>query len=153
MNVLRYVGWVALAMAVMTAGVYLSGGNIWIYFDLPSILLVPIATIAVLRTSWSFGAMGRAFCAAFSDAASKEDMRAADAFFVAAGRIVVLAAGGGVLIGVINMMVNLENPKMLGPNLALALVGALYAIVSRMFVFEPMRVNVARKMANMGDRS
>jgi len=45
----------------------------------------------------------------------------------------------GVLLGLIQMLRNMDDPSTIGPAMAVALLCGFYSVLLMMFVFEPMR--------------
>lgn len=51
-----------------------------------------------------------------------------------------------VLMGIISMMVNLEDPQAIGPNLAIALLSPFYASAYTLLIIEPLKAVAIKKL-------
>ena len=125
-----------LSILVIVLGIY-NGGTLRSFIDLPSIFFVIVITIGCLLLAGV--RMGAMFKAVFSANATAEELKAAVRGWGQARRYVVAAGWIGVLVGVIIMLKNLDNPKALGPGLAMALITVFYATVLAYAVFLPLQ--------------
>ncbi len=146
MNKVRYFIGLLVFIAIFSLLVYGAGGNLFILLDVLSIVITAVLTIVLLRTGWTFREMGKAFSAAFDEREDKPSLSVADAFFTAMGRYQNLSAVLGTVTGVIITMRYLTDKTQLGPNLALALLSILYAVLLQLAVVVPMRAMIQKKL-------
>jgi chemotaxis protein MotA len=76
----------------------------------------------------------------------KEKLIKALNFFKIYGKVTWIAGYIAVLIGIIAMLVNLEDKTALGPNLALALISMLYSGLINVVIIIPFMVFIKRKL-------
>jgi hypothetical protein len=94
---------------------------------------------------------------AFSAALGKEPEKAALLkalhFFKVYGKVTWIAGYIAVLIGVIAMLVNLEDKTAIGPNLALALTAMLYSGIIQVVLILPFRAFIHKRLLLAGMNS
>ncbi|MEW6566293.1 MAG: hypothetical protein AB1404_12425 [Spirochaetota bacterium] len=146
MKKLRYVVGILLFLAIISLCVYGSGGTMIVFADILSALITVGVTIVLLRTGWTFREMGQAFSAAFNETTDREGLKTADVFFATTGNYLSLSAAFSILISVIIILKNLTDKDMLGPNLAVALISLLYAVLFQLIIVLPMRGMIQKKL-------
>lgn len=119
-------------------GTLFSGVRINVYLDAASLILVLGLTLVMLRAGWTFRAMGSQFRNSLDDQADRAALEEAILFFTSARRYLSLAAGFAVFIGLIAILTHLADRSKLGPNLAVALLSAFYAIILSVAVCVPL---------------
>lgn len=149
MKVSRYIVSVACALALLALAFVFVGGSPWVYLDLPSLVITVGLTVALLRSAWSFREMGGAFSAAFDASAGDERWKAAMHFFASARRYLLMSGFLAVVMGVIAMLANLSDRSRLGPNLAIALLSILYAVLLGLFVCLPLEIRCKRQVKKL----
>jgi flagellar motor component MotA len=129
-------------------GTMFSGVRLIVYLDAASLVLVLGLTLVMLRAGWSFKAMGAQFRNSLDDQADKPALEEAILFFTSARRYLALAAGFAVFIGLIAILTHLTDQSKLGPNLAVALLSAFYAIILTVAVCVPLETAARRRLVN-----
>lgn len=147
MNRIRYVVGLIVFFAILSLCVWGSGGNLWVFLDVLSFIIVGMGTLALLRTGWTFREMGKAFALAFADTAERGELSWADAFFTTMGRYFTMSGLGGFFLGIVIMLKYLADKSMIGPNLAVALLSVLYAILFQLIIVIPMRALIQKKIS------
>ena len=123
MRVLGFV--VSLGFVVAAMGL---GGEILMFFNAPSALIVIGVGFGAVAHAHGFGAIGLVFRAAFGALSEADAAEAANAShtaskgFIGAGWI-------GFLIGGVQMLANMDDPAAVGPAVAVALLTVLYGQV------------------------
>ena len=110
--------------------------NVTTFVNVPSIMIVWGLTFFGLLAS------GRKIIAALSAVADKhadeEQLYDASDTFIQAGSFSMAAGWVGVLIGLVLMLANLEDPAAIGPAMAICLLTALYGTILKYFLFRPL---------------
>lgn len=133
-------------LALVWLGSAFSGVGLSVYLDAASVVLVLGLTLVMLRAGWSFRAMGTQFRNSMNDQADRASLEEAILFFTSARRYLVQAAGFAVFIGLIAILTNLEDRNKLGPNLAVALLSAFYAIILTVAICIPFETAARRRL-------
>lgn len=136
------------ALGLGAFGAYVSGvgPGILAYLDAASGVMMLGLPLVMLATAWSPREMARAFRSASGSEASEAELEDAALFFKTAGRYVLAAALFSILIGVVAMLMFLEDPSRLGPNLAVALLSALYGAFLALAVCLPFESSARRRL-------
>ncbi len=143
MNIVAIFG-LMLAVAVMLGGIMM-GAPLIIFFDVPSMLIGPFATVALLVATFGFGTVCSAFDAGlrgmFQSADKPRDpekMRVTGMVATSGINYSMLTGFMGGLIGLVQMLQNMSDPSAIGPAMAVCLLSAFYAAAMVMFVYYPM---------------
>jgi hypothetical protein len=98
-----------------------------------------------------FGASGVkiAFTAAFRENVTGGQLANAQLFFKSYSKIIWFSAFVTVLIGTVAILVNLEDPMMLGPNFALALLSSLYGGLLHIAIIAPHSVFLKKRLIEL----
>jgi len=147
MKSLRYVLSFVISCILIYLVIILSGGSLLTYIDLPSLILVLALPICMLRFGWSFTEMKNIFSSIFSSKPEKKILANAACFFNTMSKYFIFSGIVGVFIGLIAIMKNLEDPKMLGPNLAVAMITILYGSFFSLTVAIPLAA-MSKKQLN-----
>ncbi|MCU0848411.1 MAG: MotA/TolQ/ExbB proton channel family protein [Spirochaetes bacterium] len=141
---------ILVALAILASGILFAGGSLLLFWDLPSALIV---------LGFDFGALLvcdgiKPFWLGLSSLFTKQ-VRGTKAELVAAAEIFGLMSrcsiGGGfigLIMGVVMLLVNLMDPKNIGPYMAVAVITVLYGMMLAYLFFIPVKV----RLMNMADR-
>jgi flagellar motor component MotA len=132
------------SLTILTCGL-----KLWNFFDLPSFILVVVCPFVVMGILYGGSALKSAFKAPFKKDSSKAVLSRAHEFFTAYSKITWFTGLVGVIIGIIGMLINLEDKSAIGPNLAVALISMLYAALVNIFVIIPFTILINRKIKEM----
>jgi flagellar motor component MotA len=132
--ILSYVRIFLLLGASFVSTVYASGGTMWIFLDVPSFIIAVILPFGYQWFLFGTAALKNAFSAGFCKTVSFEDAEKTRLFFKTYAHATWFAAVLAVFIGVVTMLVNLEDKTMLGPNMAVALLSLLYAVLVNLLI-------------------
>ena len=117
--------------------------NVGNFVNVPSILIVWGLTFFGLLAS------GRKIIAALSAVADKhadeEQLYDASDTFIQAGSFSMAAGWVGVLIGLVLMLANMDDPAAIGPAMAICLLTALYGTILKYFIFNPLSDQLTEK--------
>ena len=138
---LRRILSVLILLGTMTSAIK-SGGEIWSFIDLPSILI--IVGVVLSCTVWSFPL--KHITTAFSDSYkgyAKDDNTALQnhRIFNRMADLSVIAGFVGTIIGLVLMLQNLEDPSAIGPAMAVALLTMFYGTILGELVFRSLATN------------
>jgi len=129
----------------MTVMAITLGSPLMIFFDPSSAVCCVGGTVFLLGAAHGFGAAKTAIGSGLRGLlrANPEhqgaEAHAHHAHIAATGGMVCMLMGGmGALIGVIQMLVNMDDPTAIGPAMAFALLSTLYAMVLNMSIFIPV---------------
>ena len=134
-----------IGCGLFIAGI-LMGGSLALFFNWPSIIIVLGGTVFFSLAHHEFGDI----MAACGAACGSEPCSAADANRHAAVfstmRMVAIGSGlVGTLIGLVCMLANMDDPKSIGPAMAVALLTALYGVFLSEMCFAPMSNRIVAK--------
>ena len=126
------------------------GMTLWaMEFNVTTFVNVPSIMIVFGLTFFGLLASGRKIIAALSAVADKhadeEQLYDASDTFIQAGSFSMAAGWVGVLIGLVLMLANLEDPAAIGPAMAICLLTALYGTILKYFVFNPLSDQLTEK--------
>jgi chemotaxis protein MotA len=107
-------------------------------------MIVGIFPFLFVSVLFGFKEMGLAF--SVSMRTEKGKLLNAIIFFKTYGKITWIAGCIAVLIGVVAMLVNLEDKTTLGPNLALALISMLYSGIINVVIIIPFTVFIKKQL-------
>jgi flagellar motor component MotA len=140
---------VVVLAACFAGTVYVSGGLLRTYLDIPSILIMVLFPFVYQCLIFGASGLKTAFTAAFRENATGEQLANAQLFFKNYGKIIWLSAFVTVLIGAIAILAHLEDPKMLGPNFAIALISALYGGLLHIMIIVPNSVFLKKRLIEL----
>jgi flagellar motor component MotA len=132
---------VGIVLAILT-----TGGSVWPYLDVPSIIIVGIFPFLFVSILFGFKDMGFAFSVLIRKETEKEKLIKALNFFKIYGRITWIAGYIAVLIGVIAILVYLEDKTALGPNMAVALISMLYSGIINVVIIIPFKAFIKKQL-------
>jgi hypothetical protein len=135
-----------LVAIVFFATVFFCGANVFIYFDLPSLILVPIAPFLFMLLSYGWKGLAAAFRVPFLAASTKRELLASDSFFKSFSVAIWGFGLMGSTSGTIAILANLTDKTKVGPNAAVALITMLYAGIFNAALVLPFQA-AARKRA------
>lgn len=128
---------------LMLAGTVMLGGNVGIYIDIPSIVMVIGVLFGGALLCFPVGqiidALGAAFAGESAPHVTEWQRQSRIAVFA---RLYQLAWGGGLvgaLLGLIAMLSNLSDPASIGAGMAVALIAPAYGALLAEFIFNPMQ--------------
>ena len=144
----------ALVGIALFLAAIMMGGSITMFVNLPSVLIVIGGTITFSLAHHSSSEVGEALKAAFgTEEVSAENAGKHLAVF-ATLRVLVYGSGvTGVLIGLIQMLHNLDDPSLIGPAMAVALLCSLYSVLLAEFGVAPLASRVLVRAENQPPRS
>ena len=126
-----------------------NGGELSAFFDLTAVLIVLGTTIGGFLMA-AGPQTGQAIGAAFSGSASDDRVRAGLHGF-RGGRFGALVGGFlSVLIGLILVLNNADDPGAIGPGLALMLLGFLWGVFLCYFILLPLQAGMERRLIEAG---
>lgn len=117
------------------------------FYDIPSILFV-IGGLFIAVANFRLSEIFTAFRDVFSSKTNDEIKKRAELdkkIFTTMSSYTVIASVIGAIVGVIIILGNLEDIKMLGPSLALASLPVFYAILLKLLVFMPLTISIDKK--------
>ena len=144
MIVQRVIGFVSF-FAILIIGT----GDVTAFVDITSACIVLLGTLGMLLVGG--GDIPRMFGAVFSNEATPEELRTGlDGWKLA--RNSSLASGGvAAMAGVIIMLKGIADPAAIGPGMALALLGMLYAMVVGYGICLPLQVRLEDRAGEGGE--
>lgn len=133
-----------LVVLVFTVTVVVCGANLAIYFDLPSLILVPIAPFLFMVLSHGWKATRSAFKAPLQTGSAKRELESSASFFKSFNAAIWCFGAIGSTSGIIALLANITDKYRIGPNIAVALITSLYAALFSTGLVLPF-LSVARK--------
>ncbi|SFQ31763.1 hypothetical protein SAMN04487928_1335 [Butyrivibrio proteoclasticus] len=134
---------IAVFMMTVLGGSWGMSAVLW-FLDLPSILLIVLIFVPGLLIMGEWKNFLKAFSVGirpFSLLELKNIIGAVDA----AQKLTIYAALFAIIISGVLLMGRLDDPYMIGPNLAVCFLAGLYAVIIE-FLLLPLRLNAERKM-------
>jgi flagellar motor component MotA len=142
-----------LAVLIIALGFVLmaltTGGGLLYFLDLPSVSILIISPLVYHLALFGPAGFKRAFAAPFRKEVSLEQVTSAQLFFKAYNKVTWIAAFIAVLVGLIAILAHLEDPKLLGPNLAVMLVSLLYAEIMNGILILPLSLLLKRRLIEL----
>ncbi len=127
-------------------------GNLCTYFNLPSVAICVGGVFFFALAVHSPKALVRALRAAFGDAPlSAEQAREHECVLDTLTNLTLTMGILGCLIGFVQMLQNMDDPKKIGPALAVALLTVLYGTIFGGLVFGPLRYRLRLKVKDDGE--
>jgi flagellar motor component MotA len=142
MNTNAIIGLV-VAVSLVLVGINM-GSPLIIFFDLTSVLLVVVASAALLLATHGRDAgliltgLGRWLMPGSIDPWSPAVCRKAAHVANSGGSLAIMAGALGSLIGLIQMLQNMDDPSSIGPAMAVALLTVFYALGLNLLLFVPL---------------
>lgn len=119
-------GKILFVVLLVMGAVFSGGGHL---FDIFGFTYVLVLGIGMLLTGFSFGEIRNAFAHLGSLWDNEESVRRSIYFWEAAGRNFIIAGVLGTVVGFVLILAGMDDPKMLGPALAVAFDTVLYALI------------------------
>ncbi len=123
--------------ALIVSGMGFGGFDLGMFLDLPSLLLVLGATACGTIAIHPVADVLKAFRLALSDNPS-EAFPKGELVFQDASRFAAAAGPLGTFIGLVKMLVGIDDPSVIGPAFAVALLTIVYGLILSQFVFLPL---------------
>jgi flagellar motor component MotA len=139
---------ISLIMALLLIGgiIVVTGAGPLAYLDIPSLIVVTLLPAIMIIASFSFEEIGRSFSAALDPNADQADLRKAHAFFGALGKYVNLAAGIGIVAGIIAIASNLSSYESAGLGISLALLVVFYSMILQLIFVIPFHTAIKKNL-------
>ena len=125
--------------------VLMAGGNLLNLFDIPSLIIVGIVPFLFVSILFGFKEMVLAFSVQSTEYPNKETLKKAFRFFEMYNKILWITGAISVIIGILNVLINLEDKTAIGPNLALALISIFYCCIIYVLIIIPFTMDVYKK--------
>ena len=139
-----------LIIVPIVAGMIMSGG-VAQFIDPPSAFIVIVPTIGTLLVAYK-GSFISSVTAIWKERRATvfddKDLLMAIAFWQTVGTCAVGYGCLGFFIGLIAMLGSLDDPSMLGPFLAVALITVMYGLIAKYLVAEPIIALLKTKERN-----
>jgi len=150
MKALRYCIAVFCALCIGAFALYISGGRIINYVDVPSMAVTAGLSAIMLRSHWKFREMGRAFKAALSENAERRELELAGLFFTSMRKFLYIAALVGIFLGLIAMFRAFKEAERFLPNLGVCIIVMFYAVILDLLVALPLGGAAKKRLAALG---
>lgn len=139
-----------LVALVFSVTVVSCGAGFTAYFDLPSLILVPVAPFLFMVLSHGWTATRSAFRAPLRAGSTRLELEASASFFRSLGTAVWCFGAMGSTLGLIALLVNITDRNRIGPNAAVALITALYATLFSAALVLPFLSLARKRLAELG---
>ena len=137
---MRFVGFV-LSLCVLTAAMAF-GANLLLFVNLPSAIMVLGLGLGTVAFGHGIPSLGLLLRAAFGDVASDRTAEAA-AVAQTASQSFVQAGWIGFLVGAVQMLAQMDDPKAIGPAVAVALLTVFYGYTLSTLLWLPTQRRMA----------
>jgi len=142
----RYWSAVVVFFAGTVFTVLMGGGKILSLVDIPSLLIVGIVPFLFVSILFGFKEMACAFSIQSKSDCDKETLEKAIRFFDIYGKTLWLTGIISVIIGIINILINLGDTAAFGPNLALALISIFYCCIIHILIIIPSMMAIKNQL-------
>lgn len=148
-----YLIFAVLALLVVLAAMLLGGESIFIFLDIPSLLMVCLISIFLLLTNYSPSEIVLAFTIGFKkEGINQKELKKSINLFDSLGRYLIISAVLGVITGFIAMAVfysrdtkNLGSGDWAGGS-ALAILTIFYSLIIYMLIAVPFKNGLKNKL-------
>ena len=136
-----------LVLLVLMIFVMIVSGCFACFFDIPSLLLIVLAALFMLLSTYSFRDIGTYF----SIGISRKDtdtvtLEKGILFFKTMQKYLIIMGVVGAMMGLIAMLATLDDPDRIGKGLALCLITVLYAVFFNIAVAIPFRTELEKQL-------
>jgi len=139
-----------LSFIIFFAGIifthYIDGGEITRLIDIPTFIITGIVPFLFAAILYGFKETVAAFSIQTIDELDKEKLKKTSRFFETYGNAVLISGAISVIIGIINILSNLDDNHALYPNLAVALISILYSCIIYILIIIPYSVFIKNKL-------
>lgn len=146
--------WIGLVFttACIVFGILVSGADIPVYVDIPSLVIITLIPAAIAFASWPLVEIRRAFGALYDPAASKPELEKSALFFESLIRWMLYAAFAGLMIGLVAILRYYDGGESgkLGRNLAVMLLCNTEALFIILVFPLPLASLARRRLAELG---
>ncbi len=132
----------------LIAAASIAGGGPLDFLDFPSLLIIVGGCFGLTIISFSFKDISNALSQVFGESGGRDELRQAAYFWFTMIRNLLAVGAIGTLIGVIQMLGNLEDASTIGPSMAVALITFFYAIFFSGILPLPAYYIIQRRLAN-----
>ncbi len=151
----RYGRIIGVAVLVVPfVGAISAAGELSWFVDWPSLVMVVAVVIGGMLLAFPAGLIGGAIRQAVSPFRPAEDEAIAK-YAAVLYRAAQLGWAGGLIdmfVGIVLMLQNMDDPSMIGPGMAIGLLGLLYGVVFAELAVQPLRSGMlARSTKPRGD--
>jgi flagellar motor component MotA len=130
----------------MVVGAMMGGAPLVIFFDVFSLMVVGGGTFFLMIAAhgpagpftYICGGLQRLMGLGSPDPWGSSERKMAVQVARSGGRSAILLGGVGGLIGLIQMLINMDDPTHIGPAMAVALLSCFYAVLLNLFIFVPL---------------
>jgi flagellar motor component MotA len=144
MNLFGILGLLLVTSLLVSA--ILLGSPLIIFFNTVSVIIIVLGTLSVTMAAhgidgvlkYLLGGMSRLLLPANATPWSAQECTQAVHVARSAGTSAILLAGCGGLIGVIQMLQQMDDPTKIGPAMAVALLTSFYAVLGNLLIFIPL---------------
>jgi hypothetical protein len=147
----NYVSAVLILAASFFFTVFLSGGGLIYYLlDLPSMIIMVVVPFLYQWFLFGSSMVCLAFTAGFRKETSMEQIAKAQLFFKSYSKVTWISAFMAVLLGAVAILAHIEDPQLLGPNFAVALLSLLYGVLIHYIIIIPNSVFLKKRLIELG---
>ena len=147
----RLIGYIC-GLSVLLMGIML-GGEVHLFIDWPSLAITVGGGFAFCFAVHSPAELNRALSLANgADSVSEDDFQRHDAVLETLSNTFIAAGVAGSLIGMVNMLANMDDPKSIGPACAVSILTILYAALLSGLLVTPMRGRLRGRVEGGGKR-
>lgn len=144
-----------IVVGIIGVGMIINVGidNFYYYLDLPSLLILLLPVILLLKSQFSWQEMGQAFAITLSKGTVEKDrLKKALLFFIALQKYLIWTGLIGFLLGIIALLSNVtERYVAMGIGLSCALLIMFYAVVLIFTIALPFQFGLKKKLAEAGE--
>jgi flagellar motor component MotA len=144
-----YIVYIIAVVALCVLGILIARGNLWWFYDPPSLMLTLGIVLLLLLGHFSPKEMIEAFrCAGAAAERSDAELKKALLFFETFHRLTIISGFMSFMLGLILFLagMDLSDEKAAGPFMAVAVMTVLYALIIIMMITVPFQSAIKKKM-------
>jgi flagellar motor component MotA len=140
-----------LSLAILVSTIVFSGGNMIVFVDVPTYLIIFLIPAAIAFASWPLREIGKAFSAPFDAAATKVELSKSRLFFESLRKWVLVAALAGTMVGLVCILAfySSGDQERLARNCAVMLLCVTNALAFFLVLPLPLESIAKRRLAEL----
>ena len=137
---------VILVLTMCAAAIITASGNISLFIDFPSMVMVIGITCIMIIFNWDIQTIIKSFKAPFKQNPLKKELEIALVFFNSIQKYLIYSSILGLLSGVMVMLGILNDSVSFGRGLAIALLVIYYNFIIQLILVTPFKSGIKKKL-------
>jgi len=145
-----------LLLGSLFLGIFFGTGNdfsgIKLFISTPSLIYIFVSVLLIMLGGAGFRTASNSFYDAFDEktvASKLPRYKQAQAFFRMMDKSCLYMGSLAVLAGLVTLLMKIHDKSAIGPAAAFALLGLMYALLLRAFLFQPLTLVIEKKILSI----